>query len=90
MSNNIIDQSYQITRQKIILIGDIAVGKTCIINSILGHKFKGEYEASIIVDFFSKTMRYKSKDNHSGVFRMGPIRTGTAGRQADIIFGRKL
>jgi len=65
MSNNIIDQSYQITRQKIILIGDIAVGKTCIINSILGHKFKGEYEASIIVDFFSKTMRYKSKDNHS-------------------------
>jgi small GTP-binding protein len=61
MSNNIIDQSYQITRQKIILIGDIAVGKTCIINSILGHKFKGEYEASIGVDFFSKTMRYKSK-----------------------------
>ncbi len=28
MSNNIIDQSYQITRQKIILLGDIAVDKT--------------------------------------------------------------
>ena len=63
MSNNInnINNSLQITRQKIILIGDIAVGKTSIINSILGHKFKSEYEASVGVDFFSKTMRYKGK-----------------------------
>ena len=56
-----IDTSYQINRQKIILIGDISVGKTSIINSLLGQKFNEEYEPSIGVDFFSKTLKYKNK-----------------------------
>ena len=55
------DVSYQINRQKIILTGDIAVGKTSIINSLLNSKFNDEYEPSIGVDFFSKTMNYKGK-----------------------------
>lgn len=55
------DVSYQINRQKIILTGDIAVGKTSIINALLNSKFNDEYEPSIGVDFFSKTMNYKGK-----------------------------
>ena len=56
-----IDTSYQINKQKLILIGDVAVGKTSIINSFLGQKFSDEYEPSIGVDFFSKTIKYKDK-----------------------------
>ena len=56
-----IDTSYQINKQKLILIGDVAVGKTSIINSLLGQKFNEEYEPSIGVDFFSKTLKYKGK-----------------------------
>ena len=58
---DITDVSYQINRQKIILTGDIAVGKTSIINALLNSKFNDEYEPSIGVDFFSKTMNYKGK-----------------------------
>ena len=56
------DLSYQNTRQKIIFIGNASVGKTSIINSITGHKFKDEYEPSIGIDFFSKTIKYKSNN----------------------------
>ena len=56
-----IDTSYQLSKQKLILIGDVAVGKTSIINSLLGQKFSDEYEPSIGVDFFSKTISYKGK-----------------------------
>ncbi len=38
----------------------ISVGKTSIINSLLGQKFNEEYEPSIVVDFFSKTLKYKN------------------------------
>ena len=55
------DISYQINRQKIILIGDVAVGKTSIINTLLGAKFNDQYEPSIGVDFFSKTINYNKK-----------------------------
>ena len=61
MTEENIDTSYQMSRQKIILIGNVAVGKTSIINSLLGQKFNDEYEPSIGVDFFSKTMKYKGK-----------------------------
>ena len=47
------DVSYQINRQKIIFTGDINVGKTSIVNALMGQKFNNEYEASIGVDFFS-------------------------------------
>ena len=56
-----IDTSYQISKQKLILVGDVAVGKTSIINSLMGQKFSEEYEPSIGVDFFSKTLKYKGK-----------------------------
>ena len=56
------DLSYQNTRQKIIFIGNVSVGKTSIINSILGRKFKEEYEPSIGIDFFSKNIKYKSNN----------------------------
>ena len=55
------DVSYQINRQKIIFTGDINVGKTSIVNALMGQKFNNEYEASIGVDFFSKTIKYKGK-----------------------------
>ena len=61
MNDSSMDVSYQINRQKIIFTGDIAVGKTSIINVLMGQKFNAEYEASIGVDFFSKTVKYKGK-----------------------------
>jgi len=61
MNENSMDLSYQMSRQKIIFTGDSGVGKTSIINSIMGQKFSPEYEPSIGVDFFSKTIRYKGR-----------------------------
>ena len=61
MNDSNMDVSYQISRQKIILTGDVAVGKTAMINSLLGSKFNDEYEPSIGVDFFSKTLKFKGK-----------------------------
>ena len=61
MTESSIDQSYQLSRQKIIFCGDAGVGKTSIINSIMGQKFSEEYEPSIGVDFFSKTVRYNGR-----------------------------
>ena len=61
MNDSNMEVSYQINRQKIIFTGDIAVGKTSIINVLMGQKFTTEYEASIGVDFFSKTIKYKGK-----------------------------
>ena len=61
MNDSNMDVSYQISRQKIILTGDVAVGKNAMINSLLGSKFNDEYETSIGVDFFSKTLKFKGK-----------------------------
>ena len=61
MTESSIDASYQLNRQKIIFCGDAGVGKTSIINSIMGQKFVEDYEPSIGVDFFSKTIRYKGR-----------------------------
>ena len=61
MNDSSVDVSYMVNRQKIIFIGDVSVGKTSIINVLMGQKFNNEYEASIGVDFFSKTIKYKGK-----------------------------
>ena len=61
MNDSSMDVSYQINRQKIIFTGDSSVGKTSIINVLMGQKFSSDYEASIGVDFFSKTIKYKGK-----------------------------
>ena len=61
MTESSVDQDYQLFRQKIIFCGDAGVGKTSIINSLMSQKFQDEYEPSIGVDFFSKTVRYKDR-----------------------------
>ena len=61
MTETSMDASYQLSRQKIIFCGDAGVGKTSIINSLMGQKFSEDYEPSIGVDFFSKTIRYKGR-----------------------------
>ena len=61
MNDSSVDVIYLVNRQKIIFIGDVSVGKTSIINVLMGQKFNNEYEASIGVDFFSKTIKYKGK-----------------------------
>jgi GTPase SAR1 family protein len=40
-----------IIRQKIVCVGDIAVGKTSIINTFLEAKFRDNYEVNIFVLF---------------------------------------
>jgi small GTP-binding protein len=49
-------------KQKLVVVGDIAVGKTTIINSLLGQKFKDNYEPSVGVDFFTKNIKFKGKN----------------------------
>jgi len=49
-------------KQKLVVVGDIAVGKTTIINSLLGQKFKDNYEPSVGVDFFTKNLKFKGKN----------------------------
>lgn len=56
-----LEVSYQVGRQKIILVGDVAVGKTSMIQSILGLPFNEDYEPSIGVDYFSKTIKFKKR-----------------------------
>lgn len=58
---NELDISYQIARQKIIFIGDVNVGKTSIITSLLGKKISDDYEPSVGVDFFSQNIKFKEK-----------------------------
>ena len=60
-NNESVDDSVNVARHKIIFVGDAGVGKTSIINSLMGQKFSEDYEPSIGVDFFSKTIRYKNR-----------------------------
>lgn len=43
--------SFTITRQKLIVVGDIGVGKTSIVNAFLGQPFKEDYEVKILLLF---------------------------------------
>ena len=61
MTESSVDANISLSRQKIIFCGDAGVGKTSIIISLMGQKFSEEYEPSIGVDFFSKTIRYKER-----------------------------
>ena len=60
-NNDSIDDSQNVTRQKIIFVGDPGVGKTTIISRIMDNPFNEAYEPSIGVDFMSKTITYKGQ-----------------------------
>ena len=57
-----VDNSISATRHKIIFVGDAGVGKTSIINRIVGNPFNPNYEMSIGVDFMSKNIRYRGQN----------------------------
>lgn len=48
MNDDNFESSYQLSRQKLIFIGDVAVGKTSIINNIIGQKFSDDYEVYLL------------------------------------------
>lgn len=56
-----IDNSVITTRFKIVILGDVSVGKSSLIARFVDNKFKGDYEPSIGVDFASKSIKYKDK-----------------------------
>ena len=51
-----------IIRYKLIFIGDAGVGKTTIINVIQGNPFQEQYEETIGVDFWPKTIQFQGKE----------------------------
>jgi small GTP-binding protein len=48
-------------RYKVVLVGDISVGKTSIISQFIENNFKDIYDPSIGVDFSSKTVRFRGR-----------------------------
>ena len=52
----------EVTRYKIIFVGEASSGKTSIINRIIDNQFKESYEMSIGIDFMSKTIRFKGNN----------------------------
>ena len=61
-SQDSVDNSISITRQKIIFVGDAATGKTSIINRIIDNPFNEIYEISIGIDFMSKNIRFRGQN----------------------------
>ena len=55
------EENINIYREKIIFTGDSGVGKSSIINGLMGQPFEIEYEPSIGVDFFSLSLNYQDK-----------------------------
>ena len=56
------ENSMNVTRHKIIFVGDAGVGKTTIIGRIMDNPFYDNYEPSIGVDFMSKNIKYKGQN----------------------------
>lgn len=65
MDNNYDDISFdngnEIIRYKIVMIGDVSVGKSSFMIRIIENKFKETYDPSVGVDFSSKIIKYKGK-----------------------------
>jgi small GTP-binding protein len=51
----------QSSRYKLVIVGDISVGKTSIITQFVDNNFKDNYDPSIGVDFASKTIRFRGR-----------------------------
>ena len=56
------ENSMNVTRHKIIFVGDAGVGKTTIISRIMDNPYNENYEPSIGVDFMSKNLKYKGQN----------------------------
>ena len=56
------DDSVNITRHKIIFVGDAGVGKTTIISRIMDNPYNEVYEPSIGVDFMSKNIKFRDQN----------------------------
>lgn len=59
MNDTSIDNSSLSQRYKVVIVGDVSVGKTSYISRITENKFNSSYEPSIGVDFSSKQVKYK-------------------------------
>lgn len=49
------------SRQKAVFVGDVAVGKTSIMNRFIENKFNETYDPSIGVDFHAKTINFREE-----------------------------
>lgn len=56
-----IDNGNEVIRYKIVLIGDISVGKTSLMTRFVENKYRDFYEPSVGVDFSSKIVKFRSK-----------------------------
>ena len=56
------EESVNVTRHKIIFVGDAGVGKTTIISRIMDNPFSEVYEPSIGVDFMSKNILFRGQN----------------------------
>lgn len=56
-----LDVSTLSIRYKIVFIGDVAVGKTSIINRFTDNEYREQYEPSVGVDFTSKSIKFQDK-----------------------------
>lgn len=61
MEESSVDITSITVRYKVVILGDVNVGKTSFISRLTDNKFKAEYEPSIGVDFASKSIKYKDK-----------------------------
>lgn len=56
-----IDESVITIRYKVVIIGDVAVGKSSLVTRLSSNHFKDGYEPSIGVDFANKSIKFKDK-----------------------------
>ena len=56
-----VDNPISFTKHKIIFVGDVATGKTSIINRIIDNPFNDFYEVSIGIDYMFKNIRFRGK-----------------------------
>jgi Ras-related protein Rab-6A len=61
-NNDSMEDSVNVTRHKIIFVGDAGVGKTTIISRIMDNPFNDAYEPSIGVDFMSKSISFRGQN----------------------------
>ena len=52
---------HKIYQYKIILLGDIAVGKTCVLSRFMNNTFTNIYKCNVGVDYRSKTVTFDNK-----------------------------